>query len=394
MTSRPNLQTLCAHAGTPAREESAGRNAPFVTPIVQTSLFDLGDSEEAEALFSGARAGYTYTRFANPTVDGLAAVIAELEGGAGALITASGNAAAVCSLTACLRGENDRILTHPSVFGATLEVLRIFAERYRVAVDMVDPRHTEEWRTAVARASVVFVETPSNPLMGLVDLEDTVQQAHRAGAQVIVDNTVATPCNQEPFRFGVDWIVHATSKYLNGHSDMIGGCLISRRPLEARHRSIHRALGGTVNALDAWLVLRGVRTLTLRMDMHNRNGAAVAEWLDRHPSVHTVYYPGLHSHPQAALFQRQMKAGGAVLSFELKGGELSARRFIDRLKLIGHALSFGGPETLAVRPSVTSHRALTPEMRLAAGVTDSLVRLSVGTEALEDILADLQQALA
>lgn len=360
---------------------------------MQTTLFDLGTAEDAEALFSGRQAGYTYTRFGNPTVERLAAVLAQLETGAGALITASGNAATLCALTAALRGKDDCIITHPDVYGGTLELMRIFAERYRVPVEIVEPARTAEWHAAIARASIVLVETPSNPLLKLLDLAATAERAHAAGAQMIVDNTVATPYNQQPFQFGADWVVHSASKYLNGHSDMIGGCLISREPLTAAHRTIHKNLGGTVNALDAWLMLRGLRTLALRMEAHNRNGAAVAEWLARHPAVNCVHYPGLPAHPQAALFRKQMLAGGALLSFELKDGEAAARRFLDRVQLIVHAVSLGGMESLATRPAATSHRGLTAEQRAAAGVSNSLIRLSVGTEAEADILADLAHAL-
>lgn len=389
----PKFQTICACGGRPAKA-SRSTNGPFVPPIIQTSLFDLGTSEDVEALFTSQRSGYTYTRFGNPTVDCLAAVVTKLEGGQEALITSSGNAATLCALTAALRGEDDLVVSHPDIFGGSLEMLQVFSNRYRVPVELVDPAQPSDWQTAIARASVVFVETPSNPLLRLLDLEETVRQAHVVGAQVIVDNTVATPYNQQPFRFGADWIVHSASKYLNGHSDMISGCLISRQPLEAKHRAIHRILGGTVNAFDAWLVLRGLRTFALRMEVHNRNGAAAADWLTRHPAVSKVYYPGLPDHPQAELFRKQMQAGGALMSFELKGGETAAKRFLDRLQLIVHALSLGGMESLAVRPAATSHRALSPAQRQAAGVTDSLIRLSVGTEALDDILADLDQALS
>ncbi|MCG3148264.1 MAG: L-methionine gamma-lyase [Verrucomicrobiae bacterium] len=391
-SSDRHLATICAHAGTPGKESRAG-NAPFIPPIVQTTLFDLGTTADAEALFAGRQPGYTYTRFGNPTVERLAEVLAQLEAGAGALITASGNAAALCALTAALRGKDDRIVTHPDVYGGTLELLRIFTERYRVPVEIVDPARTVEWHAALARASVVLIETPSNPLLRLLDLAATAERAHAAGAQLIVDNTVATPYNQQPFQFGADWIVHSASKYLNGHSDMIGGCLIRRAPLTATHRTIHKNLGGTVNALDAWLMLRGLRTFTLRMEAHNHNGAAVADWLTRHPAVSHVHYPGLPTHPQAALFRQQMRAGGALLSFELHGGADAACRFLDRIQLIVHAVSLGGMESLATRPAATSHRGLTATQRQAAGMGDSLVRLSVGTEALEDILTDLEQAL-
>jgi cystathionine beta-lyase/cystathionine gamma-synthase len=210
---------------------------------------------------------------------------------------------------------------------------------------------------------------------------------------VIVDNTVATPLNQRPFDFGADWIVHSTSKYLNGHSDMIGGCLVHKQPMSTIHRTIHKNLGGTVNALDAWLVLRGLRTFALRMEAHNRNGQAVAEWLLSRPEISRIYYPGFESHSQPDLFRRQMKHGGALLSFELNGGREAACQFVDRIELIFHAVSMGGMESLATRPAMSSHRGMTPEARLKAGVSDSLIRLSVGVEAIEDLLKDLKQAI-
>jgi methionine-gamma-lyase len=220
-----------------------------------------------------------------------------------------------------------------------------------------------------------------------------VKRAQAVGAPVIVDNTVATPFNQRPFDFGADWVVHSTSKFLNGHSDMIGGCLVRREKLSKTQRAIHKNLGGTVNALDAWLVLRGLRTFALRMEAHNRNGQAVAEWLAGRRQVTRVHYPGLVAHPQAGLFRRQMKHGGALLSFELAGGAEAACRFLDRVGLILHAVSLGGMESLATRPAMSSHRGMTPEARQQAGVSDSLIRLSVGVEAIEDLLADLEQAI-
>jgi cystathionine beta-lyase/cystathionine gamma-synthase len=272
-------------------------------------------------------------------------------------------------------------------------LLRILSTIHRVPVEIIDATNVEAWLDAVSRAGAVLLETPSNPLMRLVDIAETVARAHACGASVIVDNTVATPLNQRPFDFGADWIVHSTSKYLNGHSDMIGGCLVRRGRLSAMHRTIHKNLGGTVNALDAWLVLRGLRTFALRMEAHNRNGQAVAEWLLRRPEVAREHYPGLALYPQTELFRRQMKHSGALLSFELSGGEESACRFLDRLGLILHAVSLGGMESLATRPAMSSHRGMTSEARLRAGVSDSLIRLSVGVEALEDLFADLDQAI-
>jgi cystathionine beta-lyase/cystathionine gamma-synthase len=392
-TNPRRLATRCAHAGA-SRRGPGGANEPFQRPIAQSTIFDLGTSAEAEAIFSGARKGYAYSRFGNPSVDGLAEMIAGMEGGAEALVTSSGNAAVLCAVTAGLEGREGPLVTHHDVYGGSFELLQILSRIHRVPVQIVDSTDAQAWLAAVSRAGAVLLETPSNPLMRLIDIKETVARAHSCGAPVIVDNTVATPFNQRPFDFGADWIVHSTSKYLNGHSDMIGGCLVRREPLSPMHRTIHKNLGGTVNALDAWLVLRGLRTFALRMEAHNRNGQAVAEWLLRRPEVARVHYPGLAPHPQSELFQKQMMHGGALLSFELAGGEAAACRFLDRIRLILHAVSLGGMESLATRPAMSSHRGMTSEARLRAGVSDSLIRLSVGVEALEDLFGDLEQAVA
>ncbi len=386
------MTTRCAHAG--AREERDGANAPFQIPIVQSTIFDLGGSSDAEEIFSGARPGFAYSRFGNPTVERLAGAIADLEDGAGALITSSGNAAVLCAVVAALEDRPGPLVTHQDIYGGSFELLQILSTVCRVPVRTVDAGDEGAWLAAVADAGAVLLETPSNPLMRLIDLAATVAAARTRGAPVIVDNTVATPFNQQPFTDGVDWVVHSTTKYLNGHSDMIGGCLVKREPLTAKNRRIHKNLGGTVNAFDAWLVLRGLRTFSLRMEVHNRNGEAVAQWLGRHPAVSRVYYAGDPNPPQAALFRRQMRHGGALLSFELKGGEAVAARFIDRLRLVVHAVSLGGLESLVTRPAMSSHRGMPAEARQRAGISDCLIRLSVGVENLEDLLSDLDQALA
>ena len=388
-----HLATRCAHGGANGRE-SGKANEPFQHAIVQSTVFDLGTSAEAEAIFSGARKGYAYSRFGNPSVEVLAKMIADMEGGAEALVTSSGNAAVLCAVTAGLEGREGPLVTHQDIYGGSFELLRILSSVHRMPVEVVDSTDTKAWLDAVSRAGAVLLETPSNPLMRLIDIERTVARAHTCGAPVIVDNTVATPFNQRPFDFGADWIVHSTSKYLNGHSDMIGGCLVHKERLSAMHRTIHKNLGGTVNALDAWLVLRGLRTFALRMEAHNRNGQAVSEWLLSRPEISRVYYPGFSSHSQPDLFRRQMRHGGALLSFELVGGKEAACRFLDRIELVFHAVSMGGMESLATRPAMSSHRGMTPEARLGAGVSDSLIRLSVGVEAIEDLLTDLEQAIA
>ncbi len=391
MKRRPHPNTLCARAGSVSHRR--GANDPVQPAIVQSAIFDLGGTGDAEAIFSGARQGYAYSRFGNPTVEELAGVLAGLEGGAGALVTSSGNAATLCAVTAALHGRSGPVLTPPDIYGGSFELLHILGEVYRLPLETVDPSDSAAWSAAVGRAGAVLVETPSNPVMRLIDLAETIGCARAAGVPVIVDNTVATPLSQRPLELGADWVVHSTTKYLNGHGDLIGGCLVAREPLTRLHRAIHKNLGGTVNAFEAWLTLRGLRTLALRMETHNRNAQAIADWLSGRPEVSAVHYPGLASHPQAALFRRQMSAGGGLLSFEFSGGAAAAARFIDRLQLIVHAVSLGGPETLVTLPAMSSHRGMTPEARRRAGVADGLVRLSAGLESIDDLLDDMSQAM-
>lgn len=386
------LATKCARAGSAGG--SSDTNPAVQPPIAQSAIFNLGSTADAEAIFSGARPGYAYSRFGNPTVDALARMLADLEGGAGALVTSSGNAATLCAVTAALRGGSGPLVTHRDIYGGSFELLDLLADVYRLPVERVDSTDEAQWQDAVGRAAAVLVETPSNPLMRLIDLRATVEWAHGHGAPVIVDNTVATPFNQRPFELGADWIVHSTTKYLNGHGDLIGGVVIRREPLNKSDRAIHKNLGGTVNALEAWLVLRGLKTFALRMEAHNRNAAAVASWLEQRPEVARVYYPGLPSFPQAGVFKRQMRHAGGLLSFELRGGAEAACRLVDRLRLIVHAVSLGGPETLVTLPARSSHRGMSPEARREGGVGEGLVRFAAGIEATEDIIADLEQALA
>lgn len=384
------LATLCAHAGSTSCQK--GQNAPVMQAISQTTMFHLGDSAEAEEIFSGARAGHAYTRFSNPNAESLAGVIAELEGGSGALVTSSGNAAMLCAITAAMAGRNGPLVTHGDIYGGSFELIKILREVYRVPVEVIDSQDNAAWEKALPKAGAVLVETPSNPLLKLRDLAKISAILRENGAPLIVDNTVATPFNQSPFAHGADWVVHSTSKYLNGHSDAIGGCVVKRETLSARDRNIHKNLGGTVNAIDAWLILRGLRTFSMRMEKHNANGAALAAWLQNRLEVSAVHYPGLADHPQTELFSRQMRHGGALLSFELKGGKEAACGLIDRLRLIVHAVSLGGMESLVSRPAMASHRGMGSEARAEAGISEGLIRLSVGTEDLNDLKADLAQA--
>ncbi len=387
---QPAIDTRCAHAGSTT---GGIDNAPFQTPIAQSSLFRLGSSADAESIFSGEVPGYAYTRFGNPTIDAFAGCIADLEGGSAAMITSSGNAAVLCAVTAAMTGRTGQLVTHPGIYGGSHELLCLLTDAYRLPVRIVDPRDSSDWAAALQSAGAVLIETPSNPLMRLIDIADTVSHAHKAGAPVIVDNTVATPFNQRPFEHGADWIIHSTSKYLNGHSDLIGGAVVKHLPLTDLDRRIHKNLGGTVNALDAWLGIRGLRTFALRMRQHNSNGATVAEWLTAHPEVSTVHYPGFADATQAKILDGQMHHPGSLLSFELKGGADAAIRFIDKLKLVVHAVSLGGMESLVIRPAGSSHRGMRQDVREAAGIFDGLIRLSVGIESIDDLVEDLSSAL-
>lgn len=386
------LSTRCARSGNLQRREKEP-NAPIIPPIVQSAIFDLDHIEDAEAIFSGVRKGYAYTRFGNPTVEVLAETLADLEGGSAGVITSSGNAATLCAVTCAMARKTAPLVTHPDIYGGSFELLRILESVYHMPVETVDTKDEAVWLEAVSRAGAVLLETPSNPLMRLIDLRRTVECAHSCGASVIVDNTVATPFNQRPLEFGVDWVVHSTTKYLNGHGDVVGGCLISRDPLKEEHRAIHKNLGGTVNALSAWLTLRGLRTFFLRMETHNRTAVALAEWLAARSEVAAVHYPGFRTHPQKAIFQRQMSGGGGLLSFELHGGEAAATRFIDHLGLVVHAVSLGEPETLVTLPAKSSHRGMPEKIRQEAGISGGLIRLATGLEATEDLIQDFAQAM-
>lgn len=389
-TAFTDLRSACAHFGSEFSEEIA---SSFQVPIAQSSLFRLGTPEEADELFSGSRKGYAYTRFGNPTVDCLANALAELEGGKDAVVTASGNAAVLNALAMALNAKEGPIVTHPDIYGGSCELLGIFQKTFRVPVVWCDPRDADRWAETVSRASVVLIETPSNPLWRLTDIAATADLAHATGGKLVVDNTVATPFNQRPLALGADFVIHSTSKFLNGHSDMIGGCVVSREPLSKHQRNIHKNLGATVNAGDAWLILRGLRTFALRMEAHNRNGEALANWLNQRPEVVKVYYPTLGDERSAAIFRKQMYSGGSMVSFDLHGGEKAARGFLRKLKLIVHGVSLGGMESLATQPAATSHRGMSSEERRRGEISDGLVRLSIGIESQADLLTDLEQAL-
>lgn len=342
----------------------------------------------------GEKGPYDYSRSGNPTRDLLAAALADLEGGAGAVVTGSGmSAIALCGQILPARS---RIIAPHDCYGGTFRLLTAWHRRGDFEVEFVDFDHAQALAKAYSRpASLVWVETPSNPLLRITDIATVVSRAKEIGARVAVDNTFLSPVWQNPLALGADLVVHSTTKYLNGHSDVIGGAVVAREG--ALHEQLAwwaNATGVTGAAFDSYLTLRGLRSLHARMSVHGENAAALAPWLVQQRGVKRVWFPGLPEHPGHELARRQQRGFGAMITLEVEGGLDSARRFVEGLSLFSLAESLGGVESLIAHPATMTHAAMEPQARLAAGLTDGLLRLSVGIEALEDLRRDLAAGIA
>ncbi|GAA0611079.1 O-succinylhomoserine (thiol)-lyase [Brevundimonas kwangchunensis] len=336
---------------------------------------------------------YDYTRSGNPTRDVLGETLAELEGGCGAVVTATGMAAVDLALFSLEPG--DLLLAPHDLYGGTHRLLCARARKGHFEVTFVDQNDREALDAAFARQpKLILIETPSNPLMRVVDVADICKRARAVGCKSAVDNTFLSPALQRPLSLGADLVIHSTTKYINGHSDVVGGCVVAKDPADLEQLTWWaNCLGVTGSPFDAWLTLRGVRTLFARVERQQSSAGKIAEWLDAHPAVAGVNYPGLKSHPGHAIAARQQAGFGAMLSFELKGGLDAARAFADTLQVFTLAESLGGVESLVAHPTLMTHAAMTPEARAVAGITDGLLRLSVGLEHPEDLIADLTVAL-
>jgi cystathionine gamma-synthase len=336
---------------------------------------------------------YDYTRSGNPTRDLLGETLAELEGGAGAVVTASGLAAITLVLHLLEKGA--RILAPHDGYGGTWRLLKALESKGHLSVELADLTHPETRDEAIKRGpSLVWIETPSNPLLRITDLAATCSAAKSAGALVAVDNTFLSPALQRPFDFGADLVVHSTTKYLNGHSDVVGGAVVAKDT--ALHEKLvwwANALGLTGAPFDSYLTLRGVRTLSARMRIHEENAARVASFLASHPAVERVFWPGLPGHPGHELARRQQAGFGAMLSFELCDAPRAVERFVERLECFSLAESLGGVESLIAHPATMTHASMDPAARAVAGIGERLLRLSVGIEDANDLVADLAQAL-
>jgi len=388
--SRWALETACVHAGSPP-DPLYGSVAP---PIYQTSTFVFASPEEGAARFAGEEPGYIYTRMGNPTTALLEASIAELEEGTSALATASGMAAVSTAFFALL-SAGDHVVCSASVYGPTRVLLERDFSRFGVGSTMIDTSDPEQLRAAVSsRTRVVFIETPANPTLAVTDIGLAAEIAHASGALLVVDNTFMSPVLQKPLRHGADVVVHSVTKFLNGHSDVVGGVLVfGDARLLARVRPVLHYLGGTMDPHQAWLVLRGIRTLAMRVRQAQENARAIAELLVGHPAVERVRYPGLPDHPQAGLIERQMAGPGSLISFELQGGVEAGRALLKAVRIPALAVSLGGVESLIQHPASMTHAGVSREDRLTAGIADGLIRLSVGCEAREDLVQDLRHAL-
>ncbi len=379
--ARHRLATRAIHAGQ-SPEKVTGAIMP---PIFQTSTYVQPEL--------GAPVAYDYARVSNPTREALERNLAGLEGGRHGLAYASGLAAIEGVLK--LLSAGDHVVSEENTYGGTNRMFNHVLSRLGIRFTFVDSRDPDQVRDAMRpETRLVHVETPTNPMMRLCDLEAVAGIAHEGGARLMVDNTFATPFNQRPLESGADVVVHSTTKYLNGHSDVIGGALVvNDDDLAADLAFVRKSTGGVPGPMDAWLVLRGTKTLAVRMRAHNENGQRVAEWLEAHPAVEATHYPGLPSHPQHALARRQMDGFTGMVSVELGSGA-RARRFVEGTRLFSLAESLGGVESLIGVPALMTHASVAPERRIAMGVTDGLVRLSVGIEDADDLLEDLDRALS
>ncbi|MDH5362161.1 MAG: aminotransferase class I/II-fold pyridoxal phosphate-dependent enzyme [Aigarchaeota archaeon] len=382
------FSTRAVHAGE-KRDPSTGA---VVTPIYETSVFAFSETRELIDVMSEKKEGYTYTRYGNPTVATVERKMVELEGAEDAAVFSSGMAAITTAIFT-LVSHGDHVVSTRDLYGGTLEFFKNVLPKFGVELSLVEATDLDAIKSAIRKnTKVVYAETPTNPTLKVVDLPKVVELGKRNGITVVVDSTFACPYNLKPIEFGVDIVVHSATKYLGGHNDVTAGVVCGSESFLKQLKDMRKHLGCTLDPLAAWLLLRGLKTLGLRMEKHNSNGVQVARFLEKHPKVKTVYYPGLPSHPQHSVAKRQMKGFGGVVSFEIDGGFETTMKFVESLKLCFLAASLGGAESLATQPVTCSHYFVSAEDRRKAGVTDQLVRLALGIEDAEDIIADLKQA--
>ena len=365
-----------------------------VTPIYQTSTFAFRNAKHGADLFAGREKGFIYTRIGNPTIEALENKLAELENGCGGIALASGMAAVTTAYMAFL-ASGDHIICTSAVYGPSRGVLDSHFAKFGVEASFIDTSKLEEIERSIKpNTKVLYLETPTNPTIELTDIKKASELAHKHGIIVVVDNTFCSPYLQRPLDLGADVALHSLTKFINGHADIVGGALVAKDPeIYQKLRKTMVYMGGNMDPHQAYMVIRGVKTLSLRIDRAQESSVIVAEFLENHPKVEWVKYPGLKSHPQFDLAQEQMEGPGAMISFGLKGGYDAGVTLMNNVKLALLAVSLGGVETLIQHPASMTHAGLPKEAREEADITDGLVRFAVGIENVEDIIADIEQAL-
>ncbi|OGA73141.1 MAG: O-succinylhomoserine sulfhydrylase [Betaproteobacteria bacterium RIFCSPLOWO2_12_FULL_67_28] len=384
-----DIDTLAVRAGTARSQFNEHSEALYLT-----SSFVFENAAKAAACFKGDEPGNIYSRFTNPTVTAFGERLAALEGAEACVATASGMSA----ILACCMGlmkAGERIVSSSSIFGATVNLFGILS-RFGVETTFVDGTDLAAWREAVRPGAtrLLFVETPSNPLTEVFDIAALAEVAHAAGALLVVDNCFCTPALQRPLELGADLIVHSATKYLDGQGRVLGGAVLGKKELVMEGIfPFLRTAGPTLSAFNAWVLLKGMETLGIRMQAQSAAALELARWLERHPVVTRVFYPGLPSHPQHALAMRQQRSGGAIVSFEVEGGRESAWRVIDSTRMISITANLGDTKSTITHPATTTHGRISAEARARAGITEGLLRVAVGLEALKDIQADIARGL-
>ena len=387
--SSRGMMTRIIHAG----QHIDPQTGAVATPIYQTSTFAFRDADHGASCFGG-EPGYKYTRLGNPTTAALESNIAELERGCGGLGAASGMAA-VNMVYLTILGKDAHVVATESLYGPSRMILENEYPRFGVESTFVDTSNPENLAAAMQdNTKLVYIETPANPTLKLADIKACAEIAHAGGAVVAVDNTFASPYLQNPLELGADIVLHSMTKFINGHTDVVAGMVVAKEPeMLKRLAKVHYNIGGTMDPHQAWLVLRGAKTLGLRMDRAQENAMKLATFLEKHPKVDWIRYPGLESHPQYALAQEQMRGGGAVFSFGVKGGLEAGKTVINNVEIPALAVSLGGIESLIEHPASMTHAGMPAAERQKADITDDLVRIAVGCESYEDLEADLAQAL-
>ena len=389
MTDAYKLATLAVRAGQQRSQFNEHSEALYLT-----SSFVFNSAAQAAGRFTGGDDGNVYSRFTNPTVTMLQERLAALEGAESCLATASGMSAILMSAMALLKA-GDHVVCSSSVFGSTVTLFGTILARFGVETAFVPASDLAAWQSALRpNTRLLFLETPSNPLTGISDIAAIAAIAHGAGALLAVDNCFCTPALQRPLEFGADLIVHSATKYLDGQGRVLGGAVCgSKKLVIEKMLPFLRTAGPTLSAFNAWVILKGLETLAIRMQAQSANALELARWLEGHPKVARVHYPGLPSHPQHALARKQQKSGGAIVSFEVKGGREEAWRVVDGTRLLSITGNLGDTKTTVTHPATTTHGRITPEARAAAGITEALLRVAVGLEAQEDLREDLARGL-